>query len=84
LVLTAAGAGTTGITASLIDAAGNVSSGQPFDLGTGINLASTNLAWTYSDGSFFFQTAMWPLPQQWEIRWTLPDGETCDAPFSVN
>jgi hypothetical protein len=72
-----------GVTASLVDPAGNVSPGTPFDINQGEQDGETSLAWTNADGSYFFQDPAFGFPQSWTIRWTFPDGETCDAPFTV-
>jgi hypothetical protein len=40
--------------------------------------------WQLSGTSlWFFQNTLYPKPQQWVIRWKLPNGQGCEARFTV-
>jgi hypothetical protein len=72
-----------GVIVSLIDPSGLVSSTDPFDWAAGQSQTAEPLGWTIATGGFFFQDPAFPLPQSWTVEWSFPDGELCDAPFSV-
>jgi hypothetical protein len=72
-----------GVIVSLVAPDGSVSSGDPSDWAAGDLQEAQPLDWTHDDGSYFFQDSTLLSPQNWVMRWQLPDGESCDAPFTV-
>ena len=74
----------SGVTASLVSPGGFVSPGAPFDWAADADRASETLAWKVTAlGVWFFQNPTYPLPARWVIRWTFPDGQSCETPFTV-
>ena len=67
-----------------ISPTGFVSPGTPFDWGKDVEIAGGALDWQVTaTGVWFFQNPLYPLPQQWTIRWSFPNGQSCGAVFTV-
>jgi trypsin-like peptidase len=74
----------SGVTASLVSPTGFVSSGTPFTWDADDELAARPLDWQLTaTGQWFFQNPLYSTPQQWAIRWSFPNGQSCDARFTV-
>jgi hypothetical protein len=73
-----------GVTASLVSPTGFVSPGSPFTWDEDAEAAAWPLDWQVSaTGDWFFQNPLYPRPQQWTVRWTFPNGQSCSARFTV-
>jgi hypothetical protein len=73
-----------GVTASLVSPTGFISPGAGFDFSQDAELAAEALDWQLSGTSlWFFQNTLYSKPQQWIIRWSFPNGQACDARFTV-
>ena len=47
-------------------------------------LAGRGLDWQLAaTGVWFFENPLYPLPQQWSIRWVFPNGQSCNSQFTV-
>ena len=54
------------------------------DVGHLMEIAGGSLDWQVTaTGVWFFQNPLYPLPQQWTIRWSFPNGQSCGAVFTV-
>ena len=73
-----------GVTASLVSPTGFVSPGTPFDWSVDSEFSGGALDWQLTGTAlWFFQNTLYPKPQQWTIRWRFPNGQACDARFTV-
>ena len=73
-----------GVSASLVSPSGFISPGAAFDWSEDAEFAAEPLDWQLSGTSlWFFQNTLYPKPQQWIIRWKFPNGQACDARFTV-
>ena len=73
-----------GVTASLVSPTGFVSARNAVRLGQGRRARRRALDWQVAaTGVWFFQNPLCPLPQQWTIRWSFPNGQSCGAAFTV-
>ena len=73
-----------GVTASLVSPSGFISPGAAFDWSQDAEFAAEALDWQLSGTSlWFFQNPLYSKPQQWIIRWKFPNGQACDARFTV-
>ena len=73
-----------GVSASLVSPTGFVSPGVPFDWSKDAEIAGGALDWQITaTGVWFFQTRLYWLPQRWTVRWSFPNGQSCDARFTV-
>ena len=73
----------SGVTVSLVEPSGKTFAKTTLDWPASEYRYADKFDWAFTDGSLFFQKPSVTGQGTWTFHWSFPDGETCDAAFSV-